>query len=291
MFHTQPHRFVVFNRIPKCGSTSLVRIFETLSPRNKFRVIRFNTTNPHQFRSLVLHQAFVDEVTRSAVSTKLFVHGHFYYVNFRQFGVSSEYVYINCLREPLERLVSKYYFMRFGDDHRPKVIRSRMKNDTTRWQTFDDCVRLSGDDCDPRLLWVQIPFFCGTAAYCDVPGNRAALDTAKRRLVEDYLLVGTLDYFKEFVQLLRHLLPDYLTGITSTMDLEIGGHPLWHLRKTQNKIPPRPETLAVYQKSPIWQMEQEFFEFARAEFLARCRHLKQFLPNETIWNTILIDVT
>lgn len=33
-------------------------------------------------------------------------------------------------------------------------------------QSFDECVSSDGLDCNPKDLWLQIPFFCGQHAEC-----------------------------------------------------------------------------------------------------------------------------
>jgi len=60
-----------------------------------------------------------------------FYHGHFCYYSFNQFGVESPF-YINILREPLDRLVSHYYFLRYGDDYRKGLKRMRQGDTTVR---------------------------------------------------------------------------------------------------------------------------------------------------------------
>lgn len=49
-----------------------------------------------------------------------------------RFGVSQQPIYINLIRKPLDRLVSYYYFVRYGDDLRPNHIRRRMGDKMVR---------------------------------------------------------------------------------------------------------------------------------------------------------------
>ena len=134
-------------------------------------------------------------------------------------GVDLSPVYINMVRAPLARLVSHYYFLRYGDDVLVDKVRAR-DGDTT---TFDECVadQLS-QDCDPKRMWLQvvqcterdfklnifislqIPFFCGTAAQCWEPGSEWALATAKRNLVNNYMVVGVTEQFDTFIEVRRY---------------------------------------------------------------------------------------
>lgn len=113
-----------------------------------------------------------------------------------RYGVKGKPLYINVVRDPIERLVSYYYFLRFGDDYRPGLRRRKqgdkkvlllqlasfsnthfvawavfcLDNTITSvsivFQTFDECVSSGGSDCAPEKLWLQIPFFCGHYSEC-----------------------------------------------------------------------------------------------------------------------------
>ena len=84
--------------------------------------------------------------------TPTLYHGHFAYFDLARLGVPVTPIYINMIRQPLERLVSHYYFLRYGDDVLVNKVRAK-EGDTT---TFDECVQLQQTDCDPKRMWLQV---------------------------------------------------------------------------------------------------------------------------------------
>lgn len=111
-------------------------------------------------------------------------------------------------------------------------------------------------------MWLQIPFFCGHAANCWKPGNKWALNEAKKNLVNNYFLVGITEELDDFIFLLEQSLPRYFKGAL--------GHYLnsnkSHLRKTVQKDLPSNATVEKIKSSSVWQMENEFYEFAVEQF-------------------------
>lgn len=167
-------------------------------------------------------------------------------------------LYINLIRRPLDRLVSYYYFLRYGDDYRPHLSRHRKGENTT----FDECVKLKKPDCDEKNMWLQVPFFCGQFSECFNPGSQWALEQAKRNLVEQYFLVGVTEELKMFVEMLELSLPRLFKGAMEIMNKSSE----LHLRKTKGKIKPLPATVAKFKESIVWKMEEEFYEFALNHF-------------------------
>lgn len=71
---------------------------------------------------------FARNVTTWTSKMPSFYHGHQAYLDFGRLGFEKRPIYINIVRKPLERLVSYYYFLRFGDDFRPGLRRARQGN-------------------------------------------------------------------------------------------------------------------------------------------------------------------
>lgn len=101
------HLFPGFYQVIKHFSLSCG--FEQLAPPGG-HATAFTTTHALQKRSRILLQvAYSDPVTIFSL----------------RFGVKKKPIYINVIRDPIERLVSYYYFLRFGDDYRPGLRRRK----------------------------------------------------------------------------------------------------------------------------------------------------------------------
>lgn len=250
---------VIYNRVPKTGSTSFMGIAYDLCSRNGFNVIHLNTSKNSHVMSLPDQLRFVWNVTQWTEKQPSLIHGHIAFLNFANFGlVAPKPLYINLIRRPLDRLISYYYFLRNGDNFRPNIIRKKQGDK----RTFDECIEMNGRDCRLENLWLQVPFFCGQHSDCWKPGNKWALEQAKSNLVNHYFLVGITEALQEFVQVLEYSLPQLFRGATSLYENGTKSH----LRKTFHKIAPSPKTIAKIQNSRIWQMENDFYQFVVENF-------------------------
>ncbi|CAN7994262.1 unnamed protein product [Ixodes hexagonus] len=263
---------IIYNRVPKTGSTSFMGVAYDLCGINKFHVLHLNTSKNMHVMSLPDQIRFVYNVSLWKSMKPAIYHGHVAFLDFARFGVKSKPIYINIIRKPLDRLVSYFYFLRHGDDFRPYLVRRRQGNK----MTFDECVLKKGVDCAEERLWLQVPFFCGHASECWIPGNPWALEQAKHNLINSYFAVGLTEELQDFVALLEVSFPRIFKGATAKFLTGTGRMTLtfpWlnagkkaHLRKTFNKQDPTDETVESFKKSRIWQMENEFYEFAAQQF-------------------------
>lgn len=248
---------VIYNRVPKTGSTSFVGIAYDLCKKNNFHVLHVNITSNNHVLSLSNQHKFVQNISRWDAMKPALYHGHFAFLDFSRFGAKKP-LFINIIRKPLDRLISYYYFLRYGDNFRPYLIR-RKHGDT---MTFNECVKRNQPDCDPNNMWLQVPFFCGHSANCWKPGNKWALTEAKKNLVNNYLLVGVTEELDDFIRMLQLTLPRIFKG---AMDHYLNSNKS-HLRQTIQKELPSEETVRKIQQSTVWQMENELYEFALDHF-------------------------
>lgn len=252
------NQVIIYNRIPKTGSTSFMGVAYDLCKNNGFHVLHINVTGNNHALTFANQFRFVQNVTYWNSMKPAIFHGHVAFVDFSRFGTAQKPLYINIVREPLDRLVSYYYFLRFGDDFRPHLVRKKHGDKIT----FDECVQKKLPDCHPNNMWKQIPFFCGHSPDCWKIGNEWALAEAKRNLHENYFLVGVTNEISEFVQVLEETLPTFFRGAVNIFETSNKSH----LRKTSQKRDPLEETVNKIKTSKIWKMENELYEYALEKF-------------------------
>jgi len=250
---------LIYNRVPKTASTTLMNVPYELCRANKYRVVHVNLFQYKHVLTTADQMYFARNMSSWNVGDMpTFYHGHFAYFDFAKLGLEQRPIYINLVRKPLDRLVSYYYFLRYGDDLQKNKVRSKQGNTVT----FDECVENSQADCDPKKLWMQIPFFCGQAIQCWDPGSEWALAQAKNNLVSKYLVVGVTEDLNAFVQVLETLLPEFFTGATDFF--QISGNS--HIKRTRHKDEVSEHSIQKLKSSKIWRMENEFYNFALRQF-------------------------
>lgn len=78
---------VIYNRVPKTGSTSFVNLTYDLCRKNAFHVLHINITANMHVMSLPNQIRFVRNVTAWEAMKPAFYHGHLAYLNFVKLGV------------------------------------------------------------------------------------------------------------------------------------------------------------------------------------------------------------
>ncbi|XP_070572978.1 uronyl 2-sulfotransferase-like [Ptychodera flava] len=244
---------IFYNKVGKCGSRTLVYLFRKLARKNKF-VASGQSKTPQMSRYMTEHEQaqLVERISNLPRPATFYRHTNF--IDFRRFGHKNP-IYINVVRRPLNRLVSEYYFKRFGDD----------KNDTKnfpgegKYETFDDCVLLNRNECLSSSTFIIIPYFCGQVHACRNV-SRWALETAKENVIKYFTFVGISEEFEDTLKLLEIMFPRFFNRA-----LEIYKTPGAIIStKTKGKVPPSPLVEEIMNERLA--LENEFYEFIKQRF-------------------------
>ncbi|XP_063966713.1 heparan sulfate 2-O-sulfotransferase 1-like [Lytechinus pictus] len=129
LFQQRPmYPLIIYNRVPKTGSTSLTSLPYTLCETLRYHVLHICTVEHTQVLSVQDQIGIVRNISSWSVKQPGFFHGHFAYLDFPRFGSHINPIYINMVRSPLDRFISYYYFLRHGDNFRPSLSRHRARS-------------------------------------------------------------------------------------------------------------------------------------------------------------------
>ena len=184
---------------------------------------------------------------------------HVHYINFAKFG-QLQPVYINMIRDPIERFVSNYHFNRFGD-HFANMDRMEDSN-PQKEMNINDCILTNHTECNEWSAWYMAKYFCGQDRICSTPSTKG-VELAKMHVRDNYLAVGVLEDFNATLKVFENLLPEYFEGATK-LGLDIDMIDRNKLDATRWKSPLSPEAYLVLKKRMAH--EYDLYNFVLSEF-------------------------
>ncbi|CAB1340064.1 unnamed protein product, partial [Coregonus sp. 'balchen'] len=200
---------VVYNRVGKCGSRTVVILLRLLAERHQFNLV---SSDIHNKTRLTKHEQ-VDLMRNISNIPQPFLYTrHVHFLNFTRFRIEQP-VYINIIRDPINRFLSNYFFRRFGDwrGEQNHLIRTPGMKGDERYLDINVCILENYPECsNPRLFYI-IPYFCGQHPQCREPGVWA-LERAKQNVLENFLIVGILEELEDVLLLLERLKMGNMTG-------------------------------------------------------------------------------
>lgn len=261
---------VVYNRVPKCASSTLRQLISRLQRRNKFRYEIHNWPNVKQSLTADEERKLVGEIT--LLPRPLLFLRHLHFVDFQKYNVTKP-AYINMVRNPVDRFVSHYYFSRYGfvnwTEEKIKKWLWPMPEEQ-RKMSLDDCIIKNGAErCVEENHENFLQFFCGQDKRCK---NRDdwALEKAKSNIAKNYVFVGVLEKFEDSIKVAESILPKYFDGAT---DLYLsspnnGGH-----TKTANKVEPSEQSRSAL--AVALSREMELYKFVKHRLDVQIKFIKK----------------
>jgi len=202
----QPGQFsrVVYNRVPKCGSSTMITLIKKLGERNNFTVIVDEEFKPDSEK---LANIIKGLKPRS------------FYINHCGFWPSAppDVAWINMLRDPVSRTMSGYYYK-----VDPASRGHTLAEEAMRQQKGDPkcgCFKREFDTCVRQRRRQGCPLEMSSAAnyFCSPDEKDCNPDLAIARADQRYTFVGLTEEYVRSVSALEALLPTWFAGASELL--------------------------------------------------------------------------
>lgn len=237
---------IIYNAVPKTASrtleTGIRSVFNIMNLTNKCLNIPTHLENSH-------NESAVTSWFRN-YKAPAFIRGHAKFAPVEDPGV----VYINIVRDPIDRLISHFYFDYYGDVKLPK-------NSTN--VDLKKCILTPGTECHDRYKYfksVTLEAICGYDKRCTTPSN-FSLERAKSNL-EDYAFIGLTEDIDNTMKILEMTIPGMLAGLNRRY--KILEESVMAKFKTTKKIEPDQELRSLLRRELAY--EYEFYNYAKSRF-------------------------
>ncbi|XP_033635408.1 uronyl 2-sulfotransferase-like isoform X4 [Asterias rubens] len=150
-----------------------------------------------------------------------FFSAHFGYINYEW---PSPPMVISLVRDPVERLMSSYYYSMYGDNEKSaatlsyvKSMRSKMAQamgGNTTVPTLSECILQDLPFCtDHKRLFTTLKYFCGNDLRCSNLSEWTYNQTVKN--IDASLAVGLTEEFEDYLRVLEQLVPSLFEGLVT----------------------------------------------------------------------------
>ncbi|XP_076030227.1 uronyl 2-sulfotransferase homolog pip-like [Oratosquilla oratoria] len=213
-----PHasKLLIYNRIPKCASSTVQTVLRWLARQLDYQHVSSNVFDERQ-----LSQKEQLHLANSLLSGSQHISydRHLYYTNFSALELPPP-IYVNVVRDPIERFISSFYYRRSEERLNRLAARGRTSSPpSAAWinRTVEQCVTSDDEECliqegDQREM--MLTYFCGHQSFCREIGNQDALAKAKQVVSQAYSVVGLVADMDTSFALMETLIPRFMTNAT-----------------------------------------------------------------------------
>ena len=202
-------KIIVYNRIGKAGSSTMLSLIKPLAKKNNFTLINFGEFFNHS----VALKHISDAMARKTL-TLICSHQRFPSVLYGE-----EIAYINLLRKPEDQVTSSYYYSRYGhrpEDKKDQALRKLGDQDINECVHFEEPMRRK---CLGGISKVQSLYFCGNGDLgCDKIEDAELIGSRAIAVMQQLYVVGVLEHLSDFLETLQFKFPNFFRGITELYD-------------------------------------------------------------------------
>uniref|UniRef100_A0A8D9B2P0 Heparan sulfate 2-O-sulfotransferase pipe n=1 Tax=Cacopsylla melanoneura TaxID=428564 RepID=A0A8D9B2P0_9HEMI len=263
------HEVLFFNRVPKVGSQTFMELMRHLSVRNGFGFHRDHIQRVETIRLPRPEQKQLAEMISSYSTPSVYIK-HICFINFTEFHMP-EPIYVNLVRDPVERVISWYYYVRapwYYVERKQAFPDLPLPDPAWLKKDFESCVLRGDRECsylsgetregigDHRR---QSLFFCGHDESCLPFNTVGALEKAKMAVEKHYAVVGVLEDLNTTMTVMENYIPRFFAHAS-----QIYHEDMVQYRKINHNIfkpPVREEIKQIVRQN--FTREIEFYQFCR----------------------------
>lgn len=206
---TPNDEILVYNKVSKSGSSAFIAIAKYLSKRhnNNFTVSQHpGIMGSETFKKKMSEVQLAEESHVIATLPRPVLYArHVYYIDLSEYGFKKP-MYINLIRDPVDRFVSNFYYQQVGSVGQNRSSPGRIRN-------INECVLEKQPLCSSgyyvRLYMTR--YFCGQDDACGAD-ERETVEIAKRNIEKDYIFIGLTEEFENSLRLFENILPNFFHG-------------------------------------------------------------------------------
>ena len=268
-------RRIIYNRVPKCGSKFWLAVMtaaqRSFKRHHQFRSGAYKIYRPNATEMMQL----LTEVDTFDRTQPWLFDRHLHFVDFTSYNRTTP-LYINVVRKPVDRFLSKYYYRR----RRP--LNGTRLTEAKYTMTFEQCVHTNNTECLTENAYKigSVLYFCGQAEICITP-SKEALSLAKRNVHKHFGVVALIEDTLNGVALLEQTTPTLFRGLTSVaasmINTKVNTAP-----KTYDKPPKAMEIM-----EQRLGLENDFYAFIKQRY----ELFKQYFATERFVNETLVRLT
>ncbi|XP_030387997.1 heparan sulfate 2-O-sulfotransferase pipe-like [Scaptodrosophila lebanonensis] len=220
---------IFFNRAAKVGSEALMELLLSIAQKNKLNIL---TQGPLKVltRTRTLKQQMKQALWVSRLSPGTVYIEHCNWLNFTNFKLPLP-IYVNLVRDPVERVISWYYYVRGA--YRNAIFyhlfpHKPMQPEAWYKKSYNQCVRSGDEECQyvPESIQDTVAnykrqtlFFCGDGWECLPFDSPSAVQQAKRNVERDYAVVGSWEDTNITLAVLEAYIPRFFRHVQNLPQL------------------------------------------------------------------------
>ncbi|CAH1776482.1 unnamed protein product [Owenia fusiformis] len=273
---------IIYSKMPKCGSSTLVLVF--LETRKIIKHYTIKRVKPHpRVEELQSDNQKKKYITTRILPRRPYIYmGHISFLNFEELGFMQP-LYIDMVREPIERIISLFYFSLEPGPDSVHVKRYNLTQSDMN-KTIEECIQLwinetrcfgkSIEDtaeclksrphqgCKVAPVEYKYPvWFSGQ--YTNL--SLVSVERAKTNIEKYYTFIGLTENFSDSLMALDTILPGYTNELSNAYR---------SLKKNKNvgkKEKVRPSDQSISLLKILLKDDFELYRFVRQRFYI---HLK-----------------